>query len=478
MRLEFKMPYSLYKRKDGEEQPFWKCGPFKLRLPFIHYKLEPVEAVQALVLFVVNLAMIPWLQKHLGLPFEAALAYTFVCNLAWLIPTFLGVPFVPGWITAGIPIIIMNLAQYGPGPDAIKALVAIQIMVAAIFLFLGVTRLSSKIVTKIPVSIKAGILIGAGMAAFMGEIQVGGRLSQDPISIGIAALICFYMLFSLSFKRLKQKYIIAASIAKFGMVPAMLVAIAIGVAVGEFPAPNIEFGITKPDFQLMWQYLPWTIGFPGIEFYIKGFATAVAAYIIAFGDVIVGSSLVENANKESRSDEIVDTCADRIHLATGIRNLIHAFFAPYIGLAGPIYTAVTATVSDRYRNGRKAMDSIFGGMGTFWLVGLFAMFMLPLVTFFKPFLPISLSLTMLVTGYLCLVDGFKEAKDPVQAGVACTMGVVLATHGAAYGIGIGILFHFLLERKFHAQNHPEEAITAADDKIGSFENMEPLKKAS
>ncbi|WP_429884637.1 xanthine/uracil/vitamin C permease [Geoalkalibacter halelectricus] len=472
------MPYSLHKRKDGEEQPFWKCGPFKLRLPFIHYKLETVEAVQALVLFVVGLAMIPWLEKHLGLPFEAALAYTFVCSLAWLIPTFLGVPFVPGWITAAIPLIIMNLSQYGPGPDAIKALVAIQIMVAAIFLALGVTKLSSKIVTRIPVSIKAGILIGAGMAALMGEIAVGGRLAQDPISIGIAALICFYMLFSLSFKRLRQKYSIAAGIAKFGMVPAMLVAIAIGVGVGEFPVPNIEFGITRPDFALMWQYLPWTIGFPGIEFYINGFATAVAAYIIAFGDVIVGTSLVENANKESRRDEIVDTCADRIHLATGIRNMIHAFFAPYIGLAGPIYTAVTATVSDRYRNGRKAMDSIYGGMGTFWLVGLFAMFMLPLVTFFKPFLPISLALTMLVTGYLCLVDGFKTAKQPVQAGVACTMGVVLATHGAAYGLGVGILFHILLERKFLAQSHPEVAILAADKKIADFQEMEPLKKAS
>ncbi|MBW2187519.1 MAG: xanthine/uracil/vitamin C permease [Deltaproteobacteria bacterium] len=472
------MSFSLYDRTDGEEQPFWKCGPFKLRLPFVHYKLEAVEAVQALVLFVVGLAMIPWLQKHLGLPFEAALAYTFVCNFAWLIPTFLGVPFVPGWITAGIPIIIMNLSQYGPGPDAIKALVAIQIMVAAIFLILGITKLSSKIVNNIPTSIKAGILIGAGMAAFMGEIKVGGRLSQDPISIGIAAIICFYMLFSLSFLRLKQKYKIAATISKYGMVPAMLIAIAIGVAVGEFPAPNIEFGITRPDFALMWQYLPWTIGFPEFEFYVNGFATAVAAYIIAFGDVIVGSSLVKNANEEDRPDEIIDACADRIHIATGIRNAIHALFAPYIGLAGPIYTAVTATVADRYRNGRKAMDSIYGGAGTFWLVGLLAMFMLPLVTFFKPFLPISLSLTMFVTGYLCLVDGFKEAKDPVQAGVACTMGVVLATHGAAYGIGIGILFHIMLERKFHAQNHPEEGISALEVELGIPRKIETAEEIS
>lgn len=292
----------------------------------------------------------------------------------------------------------------------------------------------------------------------MGEIKAGGRLSSSPIAIGAAALICFYMLFSMSFARLKTKYKVFEVLSKYGMVPAMLVSIAIGVGFGEFPAPEIQFGITKPDFALMWQYLPWTVGFPPLEMFISGFPTAVAAYIIAFGDVIVGSTLVKNAADEDRQDEIVDTCPDRIHLATGIRNLIHALFAPYIGLAGPIYTAVTATVADRYRSGRKAMDSIFSGAGTFWLIGLGAMFMLPLVSFFKPFLPISLSLTMFVTGYLCLVEGFKEAKDPVQAGVAATMGVVLATHGAAYGIGTGILFHFLLERKFHAFNHPEEGI--------------------
>ena len=29
---------AIYKRKYGEEQPYMKLGPFKLRLPFIHYR--------------------------------------------------------------------------------------------------------------------------------------------------------------------------------------------------------------------------------------------------------------------------------------------------------------------------------------------------------------------------------------------------------------------------------------------------------
>ncbi|WP_320040919.1 hypothetical protein [uncultured Desulfobacter sp.] len=62
--------------------------------------------------------------------------------------------------------------------------------------------------------------------------------------------------------------------------------------------------------------------------------------------------------------------------------MVHTFFAPYPGLAGPIWTAVTATVADRYRQGRNAMDSMFSGAGTFWISGFIALFILPLVSFF------------------------------------------------------------------------------------------------
>ena len=107
---------------------------------------------------------------------------------------------------------------------------------------------------------------------------------------------------------------------------------------------------------------------------------------------------------------------------------------------------MTATVSDRYRYGRSSMDSIFSGAGTFWVAGFIALFMLPLVSFFKPFLPIGLSLTMMVTGYICIVTGLKQISKPVEIGVAGTMAVVLATHGAAYGLGVGVLLHIIMER--------------------------------
>ena len=77
---------SLYKRKDGEEQPYWPFGPFKIRLPLVHYRWESVEFIQALILFVVTLAMIPLLEKYLGLPYEIALAFVFVCGIGFMMP--------------------------------------------------------------------------------------------------------------------------------------------------------------------------------------------------------------------------------------------------------------------------------------------------------------------------------------------------------------------------------------------------------
>ena len=446
---------SLYKRMDGEEQPFWPLGPFKIRFPFVHYRWEGVEFIQAMILFVVSLAMIPLLEKYLGLPYEIALAYVFVCGLGFMMPAFLGTPMVPGWITPAIPVVLLYLKQFTPGPEAIQALVALQLIVAAIFLVLGITRLSSKVVSRVPDSIKAGILLGAGVAAYMGELKLGGRIPKTPIAIGLGSLVCFYMLFSVSFARLKTKNPVARLLGKYGMVPAMVVAIGIGMLVSEYPLPDIEWGITVPAFGQMWSYLPFNVGFPDADMFIKALPTAVVAYIIAFGDVIVGTVLVKSSCEESRPDEKVDIDTDRLHLVTGLRNVLHAFFAPYPGLAGPIWTAVTATVADRYRQGRTAMDSIFSGAGTFWISGFIALFILPLVSFFKPFLPIGLSLTMVVTGYLCIITAFKQIKDPIELGVAGTMAVVLAMHGAAWGLGVGVVLHIFLENRFRLSNAAE-----------------------
>lgn len=448
----------MQQRTPGGEQPYWPAGPFKIRLPFVHYRWEMPETIQALVMFVVGLAMIPLLEKYLGMPYEAALAFTFVAGLGYILPALLGVPLVPGWITPAIPVVILFLSGFEPGPEAIKALFALQIQVTLIFLILGLTGWGSKLVQVIPNSLKSGIIIGAGIAALMGELKTGGRVDATPISLIIGSVVSAYVLFSLSFKNVVEQSAIARRIANFGMVPGMIIAMVVGWMVGEYPLPDIQWGITQPDFSLMFQYLTFTVGFPGWDVFLLAIPTALIAYVIAFGDIIVGFTLVERVDKV-RTDEKIETNVDRVHVVTAIRNGIHAFFAPWPGLAGPLWTAAHATVAERYAMGRKAMDSIYSGGGTFWLTGLLALFCLPLVTMFKPVLPIALSLTLILTAYICIMVGMEQLRNPTERGVAGIVAVTLAMpdpKSTVYAVIIGLLLYFLIERPRLMGKHKTE----------------------
>lgn len=467
----------LLKREHGEEHPYWPLGPFKLRLPFIHFRWEIPETIQALVMFVIAMGMIPLLEQYLGLPYEVALAYVVVCGVGFMLPPLLGVPFIAGWITPAIPVVLLFLSDFTPGPEAIRAMVALQLVVTAIFLIMAVTRLGSKLVNNVPDSIKAGILLGAGIAAISGEISEGGRLYNTPISLGIGGLVTLYVLFSLSFRDLTEKYRWARNIAAYGMVPGMLVTMAIGWGMGEYPLPTVEWGVAVPDFSGIWAYLPFTVGLPGIELLIAAIPTAIIAYIIAFGDIIVGQSLIKRAD-HLRPDEQIEVNVDRVHLITGLRNLMHSLLAPYPGLAGPLFTGAMATVAERYRYGRKAMDTIYGGASVFWIVGFLALFMLPLITLFRPVLPIALSITLLITGYLCIAVAVEQIKNATAMGVAGIMGVVLATHGAAWGLGVGLVLYFMVEHRLRGAREAEEQepIHVEDDMAVESEEPEPVAR--
>lgn len=449
-------------RADGAEHPYWPAGPFKIRLPLIHYRWEFPEMIQGFVMFVVGLAMIPLLEKYLGMPYEAALAFTFVAGVGYMLPALLGVPLVPGWITPAIPVVLLFLGGYEPGPDAIRAMFALQIEVTVIFLVLGVTGWGAKLVNVIPNSLKAGIIIGAGIAALMGELKVGGRLSATPISLIVGSVVSAYVLFSLSFKNVVQHNTFARRVANFGIVPGMVVAMLVGWAVSEYPLPDIQWGITQPDFGLMADYLIFAVGLPEIDVFLLAIPTALIAYVIAFGDILVGRALVERVDLE-RSDEVIELNVDRVHLVTSIRNLLHALLAPWPGLAGPLFTAAHATVAERYAMGRKAMDSIYSGAGTFWWAGFIALFILPLVTLFKPVLPIALSLTLILTAYICIMVGMEQLHHSAERGVAGIVAVTLAMpdpKSTIYAIGIGLVLWYLIERPRLLGSH-----AASDDSL-------------
>lgn len=462
-------------REYGQEHPFWPLGPFKLRLPFIHYRWEFPEMIQAFLMFVVSLGMIPLLQQYLGLPYEAALAGVVICGIGFMLPALMGVPLVPGWITPAIPVVLLYLQNFEPGPEAVKAMVALQIEVCVIFLVLGITGLGDKLVTLIPNSLKCGIIIGAGIAAMMGELKAGGRVSSAPFSILMGAMIAAYILFSLSFKSVVLRSRAAKIISNFGMVPGIVVAMLIGWVIGEFPLPDIQWGITKPDFGLLFSHLAFNVGWPDWNMFLLAAPTAVIAYVIAFGDILVGFTLVKRADHQ-RPDEVIENNVTRAHLVTAIRNALHAVLAPWPGLAGPLWTPVQAVIAERYALGRKSMDTLYGGQGAFWISGFLALFVLPLVSMFKPVLPLALSLSLILTAYICIMVGMEELKDSAERGVAGIVAVTLAmpdTKATIYAIVAGLVLYFLIERQNAASRKKgelsmildtTEAIEAADEK--------------
>lgn len=435
---------SVYKRKDGDVQPYWSLGKYQLRLPFIHYRLEIPELIQGLVIFTIGLSMIEIMTSVLGMSYEAALAIAILNHFLMLIPSAFGVPFVSGFITPLIPVLTVFLGNFAPGSEAVRALISVQLVMAVIFLLLGLTGLGKKFIISLPNSLKAGILIGAGIGAIMGEIESGGRVVTTPISLIIGGMLCLYIMFSLHFKRLYEQSKIIKKIANYGIVPAIIVAMVIGWVVGEYPTPKIEWGITVPNLSELWSVTPFVVGFPDLNLLIAAIPTAILAYIIAYGDIVVGDNLIKRAS-ESRKDEKIAYDLNQVHHLTFIRGILNALFVPHPGLAGPIFTAGTASVAERYTFGKKAMQSIFSGTNSLLISLTLAIFILPLVTLFQPFLPIALSITLILTGYLCINVGVQQVKSEEEIGVAVVMAIVLALYGAAYGLIMGAVLYFVIQ---------------------------------
>ena len=147
-------------RKYGEEQPYWKAGIFKIRLPFVHYKWSVPEMVQAVFMCATCLGAIPVLQEVLGVSYGVALSMVIINGFFYNLHVLLGDPVVPGWITPAIPIITAFLTDgYEMGPERTQALIAMQLILGLIFLVFGITGIGGKMVHLVPNSVKALSLI-------------------------------------------------------------------------------------------------------------------------------------------------------------------------------------------------------------------------------------------------------------------------------------------------------------------------------
>ncbi|KSU64386.1 hypothetical protein AS034_00655 [[Bacillus] enclensis] len=434
-------------RKHGEESPYIPMGPFKLRLPFIHYKFEWPDYVQGLLMCAVDLAAIPLMIELLGMPFEVALAVVLLNGLLYLTHHLLGDPVVPGWITPAIPLIMAYVSTFPEGVDRVHALVAFQLTLGLFSIFLGVTGLAKKVVSFVPPAIKSGVILGAGFAAVISVFQVGGRFESFPWTISIAVGIAFYIIFSQHFNQLKNKSALWGLIGKLGIFPIIILAVIIAPLFGEAPWPSIEWGLINPDFGTLWsEYTVFGIGFPSAMLFLTALPTVLAAYIVLFGDVLQSKALVEEAD-DVRRDEKIDYNPNRAHMIFGGRNTIMSILGPDVTMAGPLWAAMQVVVIERFKEGKKAMNSIFGGSGSFRWGTNTGLLLLPIVSLVEPILGIALALTLLIQGYVSVRVGILEARSHRDLGIAGIIGAVLATKGATWGFAVGIILCVLIYGK-------------------------------
>ncbi|WP_278619860.1 hypothetical protein [Ectopseudomonas oleovorans] len=444
----------LHQQDLGVEAPYWPVGPFKVRLPFIHYRFEISDYMQGLLMCAVDLAAIPLMTEFLGMPFEVALAVVILNGLLYLTHHLLGDPVVPGWITPAIPLLMAYCSQFPEGPERVHALIAFQLMLGIFSISLGMTGMARKVVSLVPSALKAGIIMGAGLSAVVTVFKEGGRFDSFPWTISIAIGIAFYLVFSIHFQELKKRNRFWWNFAKLGIFPIILLAVIVAPIFGEAPWPSIEWGFSQPDFVTLFnEYTVFGLGMPPLMMFITAIPTVFAAYLVVFGDVLGAKAILGEAD-HVRRDEKVDFNPDRSHLIFGGRNAFMSIFGPDVAMCGPQWSAMQVVITERFKGGAKAMKSIYGGVGSFRWGTNTGLLLLPVVTLVQPILGVALALTLLIQGYVSVRLGIMEARSQRDLGIAGVIGAVLAIKGAgwAFAIGLGLCLLIYGTRFFRGEN--------------------------
>lgn len=444
----------LHQQDLGVEAPYWPVGPFKVRLPFIHYRFEISDYMQGLLMCAVDLAAIPLMTEFLGMPFEVALAVVILNGLLYLTHHLLGDPVVPGWITPAIPLLMAYCSQFPEGPERVHALIAFQLMLGIFSIGLGMTGMARKVVSLVPSALKAGIIMGAGLSAVVTVFKEGGRFDAFPWTISIAVGIAFYLVFSIHFQELKKRNRFWWNFAKLGIFPIILLAVIVAPIFGEAPWPSIEWGFSQPDFVTLFnEYTVFGLGMPPLMMFITAIPTVFAAYLVVFGDVLGAKAILGEAD-HVRRDEKVDFNPDRSHLIFGGRNAFMSIFGPDVAVCGPQWSAMQVVITERFKGGAKAMKSIYGGVGSFRWGTNTGLLLLPVVTLVQPILGVALALTLLIQGYVSVRLGIMEVRSQRDLGIAGVIGAVLAIKGAgwAFAIGLGLCLLIYGTRFFRGEN--------------------------
>ena len=460
-------------RAEGAEQPAIKLGMFRIRIPFVHAPWELPEMIQAMVVFVTGVSAVAYLQDIFGLPFSVALSIVCIHELLYVFQNIVGDPIVGGWITPAIPLVTTWLLSFQNTTERIQALVMLQLILGLLYLVLGITGLASKLVHKVPVSVKAGILIGAGFSAVIGKYgfaaaESGGMgFYGSPISFSIGVLAALFLLFSVGFSRQKNKprHKFIKFLAKCGFVPALLLAYIVGMLAGEISTPvnvladGIVFNPIPGLKYVLGNFCLTAVGLPSWHVISSAAVMAVVAYIISFGDIVTGTEFLEDA-KQYRPDEDVRVNPNLTNICCGVRNILQSLFFPTVTMSGPLWSAMMVTICERYKTGKENMYSFFGGCITFNVAKWVCCLILPLVALIRPILPLSMSLTLMIQAFGCFYVALGLCKNNTQRGVAGLIGGVLAITNPQTGLLVGIIISFicewLLTKDFGSKKEAEE----------------------
>ena len=429
-----------------KELPYIPLGPFQWRIPGIHYRIEKVEFFQGIILGATALSSIPYMTDCLGLPYELAWSCVIIEVFLYMLHGWLGDPVVPGWITPTLPFTLVFLEGFEQGPERIQALIAVQLLVAFLFIFTGITKLADRFVRLVPASVKGGILLAAPITVIQGQLAEGSQLMIAPVATLVGTFLLAFLSFSPFCEKKRKTIKILDVMAKYGNLFPYLLAMLIGILLKELSYPELELGtiIRIPDFGEIFNTVSiFAVGVPSLSVFLKAVPLALICYVLAFGDFVTSETLVKEA-QESRNDEHIDFNSSRSNLISGLRNFILGIFAPFPPLAGPLWVGMTVSVAMRYREGEKAMKSLIGGMSSFRMATFLSVILIPIVSFMKPIMGVGSAITLLFQAYVCARIGMEYCKSNTDKSIAGVMAAVLAFKGSGWALLVGILMNLAL----------------------------------
>ena len=423
-----------------------KWGPFTLRIPFIHLNLRAGEFFQGMVISgATAFAAVP-IAMGLGLTFEEGVALSFIAGtLIGAGPIFFGEPMAPGWVTPAVPIVIAAFAAKGQftgvyDPDIFKFMAAMCIEFTLLLFVMGITGWGKKLIEIIPNGLKAGIILGAALAAFYQVFVTDlDKLMVQPVSMVLAISLCVITTFSEPFKKLALKNNFFRIIGSLGLLPGFVLAALVAFLLNEVTF-DIEWGFRIPDvISLFNRTSPLAIGFPSLDMYIEALPLVIIGYTLLFGDLITGTEVLNDAQTQ-RPDEPLDVDLDRSHLSVAMRNFLGLLVNPFFPTQGALWSGVHVVVAERWKKGPKEMPSIFDGLGSYYLMGIpFLYVTLPFITLMKPLMQMALTLTLILTGFACAYVAMAIPKKNSEMASALLIAVFITFFSAWIGLIIGIL---------------------------------------